>query len=334
MRRTTAITSLALAAGLALAGCASSSGQEATSTTPAVPSATTDASISATPSAPETYELGQTFTATTSYGAEITVELPAEGPEEVEQLRKELDVDPISYAKIGIDNREGTENVSAYAITLYDEDGTAYEFNDLSTSHIGEWGPEYTDALGGVEGEYGYALNDGTVLDETIGADLNDRSTTLYNQHLHDGGASPLEVTTGWMASTATELPEEITGITIQPNGVGDEMPMTPGGTMPEVKTEPTQAPADDTPDAPEARPTEPADETKGGTGPTELPMPGAIPNQNFTYEEALAALEDGMPYYDAFCIHYTPTTDGGRSQCEGIEAGTVDSITGEYIGG
>lgn len=62
--------------------------------------------------------------------------------------------------------------------------------------------------------------------------------------------------------------------------------------------------------------------------------MPGAVPNQNFTYEEALAALEDGMPYYDAFCIHYEPTTDGGRSQCEGIEVGTVDAITGEYIGG
>lgn len=62
--------------------------------------------------------------------------------------------------------------------------------------------------------------------------------------------------------------------------------------------------------------------------------MPGAVPTQDFTYEEALAALEDGMPYYDAFCIHYKPTTEGGRSQCEGIEAGTVDSITGEYIGG
>lgn len=83
-------------------------------------------------------------------------------------------------------------------------------------------------------------------------------------------------------------------------------------------------------PDAPEnATETEPANAES-----TEPEMPGAIPNQDFTYEEALAALEGGMPYYDAFCIHYTPTTDGGRSQCEGIEAGTVDSITGEYIGG
>ncbi len=34
------------------------------------------------------------------------------------------------------------------------------------------------------------------------------------------------------------------------------------------------------------------------------------------------------MPYYEAFCLRYEPTTDGGRSQCEGIEAGTVDPIT------
>lgn len=334
MRRTTAITSLALAVGLALAGCASSSGQDASSTAPATSSATADASVSATPPGPETYELNQTFTTTTSYGAEITVELPVEGPEEVEQLRKELDVDPVSYARVGIDNRKGTDNVSVYAVTVYDEDGKAYEFTDLSVFNLGDWGPEYTDALGGVEGEYGYTLLDGTVLDETIGQDLSDRSTELYNKYLNGGGASKLEVNDGWLVSTEAKLPERITGITIQPNGVGDEMPMTPGGTMPEVKTAPTQAPADDTPDAPEARPTEPADETEGGSGPTELPMPGAIPNQNFTYEEALAALEDGMPYYDAFCIHYTPTTDGGRSQCEGIEAGTVDAITGEYIGG
>jgi hypothetical protein len=331
MRRTTAITSLALAAGLALAGCASSSGQDASSTTPASPSASAEASVSATPAAPETYELGQTFTATTSYGAEITVEIPAEGPGEVEQLRKELNVDPVAYAKVGIDNRKGTENVSIYAVTVYDEDGKPYEFTDLSVFNLGDWGPNYTDNLGGVEGEYGYTLLDGTVLDETIGQDLSDRSSSFYNKYLNGTNASKLEVSTGWLASTEAELPERITGITVQPNGIGEEEPMTPGGTMPTVKEQPSQAPTGDTP---QAQPSAPAKESEGGTGPTELPMPGAIPNQNFTYEEALAASEDGMPYYDAFCIHYTPTTDGGRSQCEGIEAGTVDSITGEYIGG
>jgi hypothetical protein len=40
------------------------------------------------------------------------------------------------------------------------------------------------------------------------------------------------------------------------------------------------------------------------------------------------------VPYYDAFCINYDPVTEAGAAQCTGIENGTVDSVTGEYIGG
>lgn len=52
-----------------------------------------------------------------------------------------------------------------------------------------------------------------------------------------------------------------------------------------------------------------------------------------FTYDEAYAAWQGGMPYYDAFCVNYDPVTPGGVSQCDGIHAGTVDGVTGEYIG-
>lgn len=52
-----------------------------------------------------------------------------------------------------------------------------------------------------------------------------------------------------------------------------------------------------------------------------------------FTYYEAYTAWQDGMPYYEAFCLNYVPVTQEGESQCEGIETGTVDSFTGEYIG-
>lgn len=61
----------------------------------------------------------------------------------------------------------------------------------------------------------------------------------------------------------------------------------------------------------------------------------GAVPfPAKFTYEEALAAWQSGVPYYDAFCINYDPVTEAGVAQCTGIENGTVDSVTGEYIGG
>ncbi len=61
----------------------------------------------------------------------------------------------------------------------------------------------------------------------------------------------------------------------------------------------------------------------------------GAVPfPEKFTYEEALAAWKSGVPYYDAFCINYDPVTEAGVAQCTGIENGTVDSVTGERIGG
>lgn len=52
-----------------------------------------------------------------------------------------------------------------------------------------------------------------------------------------------------------------------------------------------------------------------------------------FSYYEAYTAWQEGMPYYEAFCLNYSPVTAEGVSQCEGIETGTVDSYTGEYIG-
>ncbi|MFW6188781.1 MAG: hypothetical protein ACOC84_12395, partial [Actinomycetota bacterium] len=64
-------------------------------------------------------------------------------------------------------------------------------------------------------------------------------------------------------------------------------------------------------------------------------PDVGAVPfPAKFTYDEALAAWQSGMPYYDAFCLNYDPVTEGGLAQCAGIENGTVDGVTGEYVGG
>lgn len=52
-----------------------------------------------------------------------------------------------------------------------------------------------------------------------------------------------------------------------------------------------------------------------------------------FTYYEAYSAWQQGMPYYEAFCLNYVPVTPEGESQCIGIESGTVDSYRGEYLG-
>ena len=57
------------------------------------------------------------------------------------------------------------------------------------------------------------------------------------------------------------------------------------------------------------------------------------VPAPEFSYDQAYAAWQGGMAYYDAFCVHYTPVTPGGVSQCEGIMNGTVEYQTVEYLG-
>lgn len=106
----------------------------------------------------------------------------------------------------------------------------------------------------------------------------------------------------------------------------------TPGGGEPDAPPSASSSPTTGATGTAEAtRPESPTPSTTPGTAPP--PMPGALPDQDFTYDEAYAAWRDGTPYYDAFCIHYEPVTPAGVSQCEGIENGSVDSITGEPLG-
>lgn len=64
-----------------------------------------------------------------------------------------------------------------------------------------------------------------------------------------------------------------------------------------------------------------------------ELPWQDSPTRFTYTHDQAYAAWQQGTPYYIAFCLNYEPVTPGGVSQCEGIQAGTVDGYTGEYIG-
>ncbi|PWF83625.1 hypothetical protein [Kocuria rosea] len=115
-----------------------------------------------------------------------------------------------------------------------------------------------------------------------------------------------------------------VTGCTTSDSGGIDEPDASPS-----ASSSPTTG-ATGSAEATQPAPSPTPSTTPGATPP---PMPGALPDQDFTYDEAYAAWQDGMPYYDAFCIHYEPVTPAGVSQCEGIENGTVDSITGEPLG-
>lgn len=80
MNKKTVIASLALASGLALAGC-SSNAQETSQTPSASP-------MAEQPEKKQTFDLNQAFYAQTSYGSHITVGFSAPAPTDIESNRK------------------------------------------------------------------------------------------------------------------------------------------------------------------------------------------------------------------------------------------------------
>lgn len=310
MRGATAVTALALTAGLVLTGCflatdentdsisavasaAPSPSPSAIAASSAPTSRDAAAPVSATvPATPVTYGRDHALPATLPYGPELTVKIPVTGPAKGQALGTDLGVDSISHGEVGLDNRAGTKEDSA--------------------------------------------VHDDTVVKQPVAGQLNDPQVVVDNTglNLNGGGASTLEGTDGWVASTGTTPPERNAGTTAEPNDMAQEQPTTPAKEAEEVE----EAELIEQPQ--EAEPAEGRVPVAGGEfpvtpdpAPIPGPMPGAIPHQNFTYEQARVAWQDGMPYYDAFCLHYTPVTDGEVSQCQGIEAGTVDKITGEKVG-
>lgn len=166
------------------------------------------------------YELGQDFHIETTEGADITLTIPAEAPE-VDSMRTELGIAPVSYATAQVDNREGSVRVNMYQVALYDEDGKEYLF-ETASGPIGEWSPIWDWPEGG---ESTYSLQDGTVITEAQYEDLNTRASELYNANLSD--VEPLAQGEILLIGPA-ELPDTVTGVAVQPSGMGEPYYATP----------------------------------------------------------------------------------------------------------
>ena len=169
---------------------------------------------------PVSYELGQDFHLETAEGADITVTIPATAPQ-VDAMRTELGIDPVSYASATVDNREGTVRVNMYQVALYDEEGKEYLF-DSASGPIGDWSPNWDWPEGG---EPTYSLQDGTVITEAQYEDLNSRAGDLYNANLSD--VEPLAQGEILLIGPA-DLPESVTGVAVQPSGMGEPYYATP----------------------------------------------------------------------------------------------------------
>lgn len=168
----------------------------------------------------ESYALGQDFYVETMEGADITITIPDDAPD-VDALRTELGIEPVSYATATVDNRQGTERVNMYQVALYDEDGNEYLF-ETASGPIGDWSPIWDWPDGG---ESTYSLQNGAEITEAQYDDLNSKATEAYNANLSD--VEPLAQGEILLIGPA-ELPEEVTGVAVQPSGMGEPYYATP----------------------------------------------------------------------------------------------------------
>lgn len=202
------VTPIALSA-LLMAGCSS-----APEPTPA-PEETV-----AQPTAPTTYKLNdEAFYAKTPTGAEITVNFGAEPPADVEAYREATGAEPVSYAHVTIDNRQGNEYVGIAELSVYDAEGNVYTYEDLDLYHMSEWGYTFTE-------DYENVMKDGTVITDEQASALDQMYLPLQEKYFDDG-ADPSEKAESWIAVEG-DVPEEIVDIRVAWAGVGSDIYMVP----------------------------------------------------------------------------------------------------------
>ena len=133
-------------------------------------------------------------------GTELEFELPAdldhEAVTELEALREDLGIEPVTYITADIDNRQGDTLAALPQISIFDEAGTEYEFHALPYS-LPEWEPEYDDS------DHYW--------------DTYDRLNELEDQY-HDT-ASPSGVGSTILIYQGDDLPTQFARVATYPNG-------------------------------------------------------------------------------------------------------------------
>jgi len=152
---------------------------------------------------PEAQTAGHgTYRVHATSGTELEFQLPAdtshEAVTEIDALREELGIEPVTYITADIDNRQGDTLAALPQINVYDADGTEYEFKSLPYS-LPEWEPEYDDS------DHYW--------------DTYDRLKELEDQY--DDAASPAGVGSTVLIYQGDNLPTQFTRVATYPNGAG-----------------------------------------------------------------------------------------------------------------
>lgn len=158
------------------------------------------------------YEQG-TFTAQNDTGAQFTIEIPAEAPEDIEAYREAVGQEPVGYIKIDIDNSDGTDNAGPSTVYIVDEAGNEHSYESAFVT-IGDWGPTMRDdGPEDVNGGYWYSTADGTEISEEEYDTLNNQGNDLYNAHLENDALPRAQATAYYIGP---EVPEKFLYVEVQ----------------------------------------------------------------------------------------------------------------------
>lgn len=154
-----------------------------------------------------------------SQGTHITFELPTDPAHEdlaaIEEYRETVNVEPVTYIVVDVDNRQGTDGVTLPQLNVYDEDGTEYEFQKLDW-YFTDWQPqrswEAEDETYWLPDETPITEDEYRALEQTHN-DLEDSLTSTVSEAGRD---------TIIMAHQGDDLPTEFTRVALLPYGLGE----------------------------------------------------------------------------------------------------------------
>lgn len=158
--------------------------------------------------------------ASTSTGAQITMTIGAQPDDNdeiawLEQYREDAGGDPVTYILSDVDNRDGSDLVNMYNISVYDEEGLEWACGDAETFVNEAWEPVW---LYGSTDKDEYESAAGEPMDYDEAEELSRRA----NEHEFSAGVSPFE-RAAMVSVCPSELPERATAVEVMPRGMVEE---------------------------------------------------------------------------------------------------------------
>jgi hypothetical protein len=217
------------------------------------------------------------YALTTDEGAVITFDLPTvpAPDDEVEQLRRDLNVEPVTYVELHIDNTEGTRTVQIDDLKVISHEGGQFPFEPVAEV-LSDWDPNRSE-------EDGFWGADGSRLEPKEGARLDTRTHELMAQYT---GAVPVGATgRELMIGDFENLPRSFDDVELSPYPNDRAQDPAPVGHGPEQRQyragAPSPAPRERLEAEPAPEPARPAAE------PPRVPVAPAAPAAPATAEPA-----------------------------------------------